>query len=149
MRDDHTKGILVAVGSVLAIVLVGFGIIVWIFQFRNVQTYIKKRSPDGKHTATVKRKQWIDVNVMMNVGGRRVYGSPDFRRSGADLAEQVIWHTNSQIVVLEIAGRRIFGYHAVEKRPLNPSEIQSVRSFPSNQFRFDGEVATNLEESTP
>ncbi len=108
------------------------------FYFSTVSTVMKKPSPDRQHTAKLVRVQGIDVNFRVTVDGRRVYGSPDFAPVRADFREQLVWATNSQVVVLEVAGRRIFGYQAVEKRPLTDSELLKVQFTPFDELHFEG-----------
>jgi len=110
----------------------------------HVSTVMTKRSPDRQHTATLSRLQGIDVKFRVTVDGSRVYASPDFAPIRADFREQIVWDTKSQAVVLEVAGRRIFGYHAVEKRPLTDSEVLKVQFTPFDELRFEGTLPKEI-----
>jgi len=118
-----------------ALALVGFR---EILHFTMASTVMTKSSPDGQHTAQLNRMQAIDVNFLVSIDGDRVYGSPDFAPIRADFREQLIWDTNSQAVVLEVAGRRIFGYHVSEKRPLTDPELSTIHLTPFEELGFEG-----------
>ena len=133
-----TKKIVIVVGSVTGVVALLFAGFLALFYFNMVSTVMKKPSPDGQHTAKLVRTRGIDVNFRVAVDGRTVYGSPDFAPVRADFREQLVWDTNGQVVVLEVAGKRIFGYHAVEKRPLTDSELLKVQFTPFEELRFEG-----------
>jgi hypothetical protein len=133
-----TKKTLLIGGSVIGIAVLAFAGFVAMFYFGMVSTVMTKRSPDRQHTAKLSRVQGIDVNFKVAVDGTGVYGSPDFAPVRADFREQLIWDTNSQAVVLEVAGRRIFGYHVGEKRPLTDSELLKIHLTPFEELRFEG-----------
>jgi hypothetical protein len=133
-----TKKTLLVVGSVVGVAVLALAGFVAMFYFSMVSTVMTKRSPDRQHTAKLSRVQGIDVNFRVSVDGSSVYGSPDFAPVRADFREQLIWDTNSQAVVLEVAGRRIFGYHVGEKRPLTDSELPKIHLTPFEELRFEG-----------
>ncbi len=126
------------VGSVVGVAALALAGLVAMFYFGMVSTVMTKRSPDRQHTAKLSRVQGIDVNFRVSIDGSRVYGSPDFAPVRADFREQLIWDTNSQAVVLEVAGRRIFGYHVGEKRPLTDLELSKIHLTPFEELRFEG-----------
>lgn len=133
-----TKKTLLFVGSVIGVAVLAFAGFVAMFYFSMVSTVMTKRSPDRQHTAKLTRVQGIDVNFKVTVDGTRVYGSPDFVPVRADFREQLIWDTNSAAVVLEVAGRRIFGYHVGQKRSLTDSELYQIHLTPFEELRFEG-----------
>lgn len=133
-----TKQTLLLIGSVVGVAVLGFAGLLAMFHFRMTSTVMTKYSPDRQHSAKLIRKQLIDVNFIVKVDGAAVYGSPDFRPVHADFREQLIWDTNSVAVVLEVAGRRIFGYHAGEKRPLKESELHRIHLTPFEELGFEG-----------
>jgi hypothetical protein len=133
-----TKKTLLFVGSAVGVVALALAGFVAMFYFSMISTVMTKRSPDGQHTAKLSRVQGIDVIFRVSVDGNRVYGSPDFAPVCADFREQLIWDTNSQMVVLEVAGRRIFGYHVGEKRPLTDSELPKIHLTPFEELHFEG-----------
>jgi hypothetical protein len=135
-----TKKTLLIIGSIVALVVVGFGVFLAGFYFSTVSTVMTKRSPDGKHTAKLTRMQAIDVNFVVTVDGRRIYVSSDFAPVRADFREQLFWSADGAAVVLEVADRRIFGYHQVEKRALEDLELHQVRPTPFEQLRFEGKL---------
>jgi hypothetical protein len=136
------KKTLLVVGSVVAVAALASFLAM--FYFSMVSTVMTKHSPDRQHTAKLTRVQGIDVNFRLAVDGRRVYGSPDFAPVHADFREQLIWDTNSQAVVLEVAARRIFGYHVGEKRPLTDSEIHTIHMTPFEELRFEGTLPKEM-----
>ncbi len=138
------KKALLVIGSsvgVAALALAGFAAM---FYFSTVSTVITKHSPDRQHTAKLSRVQGIDVNFRVIVDGRRVYNSPDFAPVHADFREQVIWDTDGQSVFLEVAGRRIFGYHVGEKRPLTDQELSRIHLTPFEELRFEGTLPREI-----
>ena len=139
-----TKKTLLIISSVVGVVVLAFAGFAAMFYFSMVSTVMTKRSPDRHHTAKLSRVQGIDVNFGITVDGTRVYGSPDFAPVRADFREQLIWDTNSQAVVLEVAGRRIFGYHVGEKRPLTGSELLKIQLTPFDELRFEGELPKDV-----
>ena len=84
------------------------------------------------------------MNFFVSVDGSRVYGSPDFAPVRADFREQLIRDTNSQLVVLEVAGRRILGYHVGEKRSMTDSELAMIRLTPFEELRFEGTLPKEI-----
>jgi hypothetical protein len=132
------KKVVLVVGSAVGAAVLAFGAFLAVFYFSMVSTVMTKRSPDGQHTAKLTRVQGIDVNFRVSVDGTRVYSSPDFAPVPADFREHLIWGTNGQVVVLEVAGQRIFGYHVAEKRALTDSELLNVQFAPFGELRFEG-----------
>jgi len=134
------KNTVLIIGSVAGVVGLTFAGCVAMLHFSMVSTVMTKRSPDRQHIAKLSRVQGIDVNFRVAIDGRRVYGSPDFAPVRADFREQLIWDTNSQAVVLEVAGRRIFGYHVDEMRPLTDSELEKIHLTSFEKLGFEGKL---------
>jgi len=137
-RAASTKRAVLVVGSVVGVAVLAFAGFQAMYRFSMVSTVMTRRSPDGQHVAKLSRVQGIDVNFRVAVDGGRVYSSPDFAPVRADFREQLVWDTKSQVVMLEVAGRRIFGYHAGEKRPLTDSELLKVQLTPFEELGFEG-----------
>ena len=118
------------------IVLMWFGL-----SKQSISVVQELKSPDRIHTARLVRKSFIDLNFQVRVDGRRVYGSPDFRPNpSAPFRETLLWDDSSRFVILEIAGRRLFGYDTLEKRKLTNQELTSL-SIPETaieQLGFEG-----------
>lgn len=144
MAMTTTKKTLPVIGSVVGIAVLAFAGFVLTFCFSMVSNVMTKRSPDRQHTGELSSVQGIDVNFRVTVDGARVYGSPDFAPVRADYREQLIWETNSQAVVFEVAGRRIFGYHVGEKRPLTDSEVLQIHLTPFEELRFEGTLPKSV-----
>lgn len=139
-----TKKTLLLLGAVVLVVALTLTGFLAMFHFRMTSTVMTKRSPDGQHTAKLIRKQGIDVNFIVSVDDSRVYGSPDFAPVRVDFREQLIWDANSQVVVLEVAGRRIFGHHVGEKRSMTDSELAMIRLTPFEELRFEGTLPKEI-----
>ena len=139
-----TKKTVIVVGSVVGVAALAFAGFLAMFYFSMVSTVMTKRSPDRQHTAKLSRVQGIDVNFRVTVDGSRVYSSPDFAPVRADFREQLVWDTHSQVVMLEVAGRRMFGYHVAEKRALTDSELFNVQFTPFEELRFEGALPKEI-----
>ncbi len=135
-----SKKALLTVGCLIGGEAILFVVIVAAFYFSMVLTVMKKASPDGQHTAKLVRIDGIDVNFKVIVDGRRVYSSPDFAPVSADFREQIVWDEDSNSVVLEVGGRRIFGYQAAEQREMSDSELLNVRFTPFTELGFEGKL---------
>jgi hypothetical protein len=134
------KQILLVIGSTIVVIALACACFVAMLYFSMVSTVMTKRSPDRLHTAKLTRCDGIDRIFSVTVDGVRVYDSPDFAPGPVDCREQLIWDTDSTAVVLEVAGRRLFGYHAGEKRALKDSELYSLRLTPFHELGFEGQV---------
>lgn len=129
------KRIALYVVIIVALVALIFALIVASFR---PATVVIKRSPDRKHTATLQRLEWVDLNFIVKLDGREIYRSPDFAPVPTEFREQLLWDTNSSIVLLEVAGRILFGYHAREKRALKDDELAPLPFTPFEELRFEG-----------
>ena len=97
-----------------------------------------KKSPDGNHLAKLTRVTGIDVNFRVYLDGDRIYGSPDFAPVRFDFREQIMWDTTGQLLILEVAGKRIFGYHVTQRRSLRDDEISAAELPPFQDYRYEG-----------
>jgi len=131
---------------VLASAFVIFGGILAAFYFSMTTTVMKKVSPDKRHTAKLIRHDGIDVMYKVYVDGHRVFWSPDFAPVAVDFREQIAWDKSGQIVVLEVAGERLFGYHSGENRALTDEEILAVEFAPFEELRYEGESPREVSE---
>jgi hypothetical protein len=119
------KSPILQIGAVFGIgllVCVGLGAL-WFVSLSS--TVMTKRSPDGRHTATLTRIQGIDVNFRVKVDGKLVYDSADFAPESADFREQINWDADSRVVVLEVADR-------------SDSELRAVEFTPFEKLGFEG-----------
>jgi len=101
-------------------------------------TEISKMSPDRQHMATlVTREAGFDVNVVLEIDGATVYVSPDFvAPATADFQEHLMWDRGGTVVLLEVAGKRLFGYDVRHRRPLTASELSIVPLSSFDDLRF-------------
>jgi len=139
-----TKRTVIIVGAVLGVALLALVGSLVMFLFSVVSTGMTKRSPDGQHVARLSRVEGSDVSFKVTVDGSSVYSSPDFASVRADFREQLVWDDKSQVVMLEVAGQRIFGYHADEKRPLVDSELLRIQVTPFEELRFEGTLPKEI-----
>ena len=97
---------------------------IFVFPTRTVKVLI---SPDNTHKAVLKRLDGIDLIFFVIVDGRKVYSSPDFAPNHKmDFRECLVWDETGDMVILEVTGKRLFGYDAHTCRTLSDSEIMSV-----------------------
>lgn len=137
-----TRSLLIALGVVVIYCVAMMAISFWIM-FSTVMT---KRSPDGKHSATLTRIDGIDRMFEVAVDGRKVYTSDDFAPGPKDCREQIVWSTDADKVVLLVAGQRLFGYSVSERRSLSDSELLQVQ-FPSlKELGFEGPIPRASQE---
>lgn len=133
------KRILLLIVCLAGVAVLAFAGLLAIFYFSMVSTVMTKRSPDGQHTAKLVRVQGIDVNFRVTVDGSRIYSSPDFAPRSADFREHLFWDAKSEVVVLKVAGRRIFAYKLSENRPLTESELPEIELTPFEELGFEGD----------
>jgi hypothetical protein len=131
--------------ALLSIVFVIGGFFAFI-DFLIVTTIQNKLNPKGSHRAKLLRHQGIDVNFKLLIDGERVYYSPDFAPVEYDFREQITWDKTGNIVVLEVAGKRLFAYDAEQKRQLSDSELLAVEYVPFSAYHYEGKLA---EETKP
>jgi hypothetical protein len=97
-------------------------------QFTHLQTL---DSPNRAHRADLWRHDHLDRNYSVYLDGRRVYGSPDFApRSDIPFRETLLWDEGGRLLILEVAGRRIFGYDASAGRQLTAAELLAAKQPP-------------------
>ena len=115
---------------------------------KKVQT---KESPNREYKSELFRASFIDLNFSVKVNGVRVYGSPDFAPRPVDFQEQLLWDETGNIVILEIAGERLFGYDAKRKTKLKPKELLSVYiPTPSlSDLKFEGTAPSAMMLNAP
>jgi len=131
-----TKILLFVLGAILIWHLFGFIYIVFfMFPVRTVQTLY---SPDGKHKAVLKRMDSIDLNFTVKVDGTKVYTSPDFApNKKVDFQERLVWDKTGTVVVLDVTGRRLFGFDIKNQKSLSDTELMLVEYPPEpNQWEY-------------
>jgi len=111
-----------------------------VIYFSSVTTIHTKLNLTGSHKAKLVRHQAIDVNFKVVVDGETIYYSPDFAPVEFDFREQIAWDKTGNIVVLEVAGKRLFAYDAEQKRQLSDSELLSVEYTPFFEYRYEGKL---------
>ena len=133
----------ISIAAVLAIAVVLMVIVgLATLYFASVSHVMTKTSPDGRHTAKLYRYQAIDVNFNLSVDGKNVFYSPDLAPVDADFREQIAWNSDGDIVVLEVGGRRLFGFHIDENRSLTEDELFTVEFTPFDALGYEGTLPT-------
>ena len=110
------------------------------YLFSSVTTIQTKLNPKGSHKAKLVRHQGIDVNFRVVVDGETIYYSPDFAPVDFDFREQIAWDKTGNIVVLEVAGKRLFAYDAEQKWQLSNNELLSVEYMPFFEYHYEGKL---------
>jgi len=105
-------------------------------------TVIEKTSPDRTHTARLMtREAGFDVNVVLEVDDAVVYTSPDFAAPAtADFQERVLWDRSGNVVLIEVAGKRFFGYDVLHRNALSMTELARVQLSSFEDLRFTEEL---------
>ena len=144
--------VVIVMAVVLTLLSLGYGFLRDIFPIRTVQILY---SLECKHKTVLNRLDGIDLNFFVIVDGRKVYSSPDFAPNWkVDFKERLAWDKSGTVVVLEVIGRRLFGYDTKKGRPLSDSELLSVEYAPEPalwEYGFEGEWPggdTNTRTST-
>lgn len=135
-----TKILLFVLGAILIWNLFCFiSLVFFAFPTRTVQTLY---SPDGKHRAVLKRMDAIDLNFTVKVDGKKVYSSPDFApNKRVDFQERLVWDKTGTVVVLDVTGRRLFGFDIKSQKSLSDSELMLVEYAPEPdqwEYGFEG-----------
>lgn len=99
-----------------------------------------KGQPDRKHNANLVRYDGIDVNFEVVVDGATVFRSADFAPVVYDFREQINWDASGDIVILEIAGQKLFGYDAAQQRNLSAEEILNMYYPPFSDYAYEGSL---------
>lgn len=111
------------------------------FYILGISTVQNKTNPMGSHKAKLIRHQAIDVNFRVQIDGKDIYYSPDFAPVDFDFREQIAWDKTGNVVVLEVAGKRLFAYDAEQKRQLSDSELLSAEYTPLYEYHYEGKLA--------
>ena len=147
MRRPSRIAMIVALVA-LGIIATGYlGYLVLRLSFpEEILTDITKLSPDRKHKARlVTREASFDVNVFLEVNGQPVYVTPDFRAPAQfDFREYLFWDKGGTVVVLEVAGKRLFGYDARNLRGLTVAELSRVQLSSFDDLGFAHVLPTDL-----
>ena len=119
-------------------VLIFFAVIsIWFFLPNTVQ---QTTNSEKSHTAKLVRHDGIDVNFKVVVDGEDVFYSPDFAPVEDDFRERLIWNEKGNVVVLEVVGKRLFGYDAIQKRKLSNRELMAVEYLPFSKYGYEGKL---------
>jgi hypothetical protein len=131
--------VVIVIAVVLMLLSLGYGFLRDIVPIRTIQML---NSPYGKYRAVLKRIDSIDVNFYVIVNGKRVYMSPDFApNSEVDFRERLVWDKTGRCLILEVTGRRLFGYNADAKKELPDAELMSIEYAPEpneREYGFEG-----------
>jgi hypothetical protein len=129
----------------LVVLCIIFGIAAVVFYLTSGTTVQEKISPVGSHRAKLVRHDGIDVNFQVVVDGEKVFRSPDFAPVRDDFREQIVWDATGKVMVLEVAGQRLFGYDAERKRRLTDEELLAVEYTPFARYRYEGTLPKRQE----
>lgn len=121
--------------SLLAVMAVALA-----FYYSLVTTVQTKFSPNGSHQAKLVRMDSFDVKFKVFVDGEPVFRSDDFASVRQDFREQINWDATGNIVVLEVAGQRLFAYDARKKRALNTQETRAVKYPAFAEYGYEGRL---------
>ncbi len=121
----------------ISVLILSAVISIWFFLPNTVQqtTNLAKT-----HTAKLVRHDGIDVNFKVVIDGEDVFYSPDFAPVEDDFRERLIWNEQGNVIVLEVAGKRLFGYDVIEKRKLSNKELMAVEYIPFSKYRYEGKL---------
>ncbi len=112
----------------------------FVFPTRTVQIL---PSPDNIHQAVLERLDGIDLVFFVTVDGRKVYSSPDFAPNRRVVfRERIVWDKTGDTVILEVTGKRLFGYNAQTQRAISDAELMSIEYAPEPnecEYGFEGE----------
>ena len=109
------------------------------------------KSPDGSHTARLGKKMWIDLNYFILLDGNRIYTSPDFRPPrSTPYRETLLWDQSGRYLILEVAGRRLFGFDVENHKEINPQTLLSlpIPSISIHEVGFEGTWPENSMNET-
>ncbi len=100
-------------------------------------------TPNRDNIAVLKRTDGIDLNFKLFVNGQKVYSSPDFAPDRRiDFKERIVWDKSGNIIILEVAGKRLFGYNIKTNKPLSDKDLLSIEYAPDpdiSSLGFEGE----------
>jgi hypothetical protein len=106
--------------------------------FRPVQ-YLS--SPNRKYEAVLERQDFIDLNFRVSLNGKSIYRSPDFSPNHSlAFRESLTWDDSGTILVLEVGGRRLFGYDIAQSQRLTDASLLRVKvsPVPLDKYGFEG-----------
>jgi hypothetical protein len=87
------------------------------------------RSADGKHEAQLTwRYAFLDLNFLIHLNGEEIYVSPDFDpQYTVPFRETLLWDESGRYLVFEVNGQRLWGYDVLNRKPLAPAVLRTVR----------------------
>ena len=113
------------------------------FLWIHIITLQVSKSANGDHVAKLVRVDHLDRNYRLTVDGRIVYSSPDFSpRKDLAFREALAWDVTGNIIVLEVAKQRLFGYDAAKRKALADEELLGLALQPEpplGEYYFEGE----------
>jgi hypothetical protein len=117
----------------------GVAVTLAVTHFGFTSTVMSKESPDDRHSARLDRVDGIDVMFDVVVDGTRVYRTHDFAPGPFDFREHIYWTADSQSVILEVAGNRLYGYDVTKRRALTDTELANVALTDFRDLGFEGD----------
>jgi hypothetical protein len=87
------------------------------------------KSPKEKHEAQlIRRYAFLDLNFVIELDGKRIYTSPDFRPNYTiPFRETLLWDESGHYLVFEVNWQRLWGYNVFNRKPLTPAELRTVK----------------------
>ncbi len=126
-----------------ALLLYVLSVFIWISSLFPTRTVQVLYSPDYDNKAVLKRTDGIDLTFTVIVNGRKVYSSPDFAPdSRIDFRERIVWDRSGNVVILEVAGKRLFGYNVKMQKPLSDNDLLFIEYPPEPnewEYGFEGD----------
>ena len=100
------------------------------------------KSPDGNITAKlIRRHRFLDLNFIVELNDKQIFTTPDFKPNyQIPFRETLIWDTTGKKLILEIGGRRIFGYSTTYHKRLPDEELLAldVRELKLEDYGYSG-----------
>jgi len=106
------------------------------------RTVQKLCSVSHQQCAELERWDFFDLNFRVKLNGKKLFMTPDFMPDDTlPFRETLVWDDSGKILLLEIAGRRIFGYDTEAGRRLTNNELLAVKvnPIPLSNFQYSGE----------
>ena len=97
---------------------------------------------DHKHCAELKRRMFLDLNFLVKLNGKNIFMTEDFMPNDTlPHRETLVWDDSGKILLLEIAGRRIYGYDTEAGRQLRNDELLAIKvsPIPLSVYQYAGE----------
>lgn len=119
----------ISIGIAFGLILSpAYDVVTGIVGGREIQTI---ESNSGHRAVLYKKHNLADINFKVGVDGETVYNTGDIMPFPDGMyRETLVWDKTGRVVVLELMGKRVFAYDAVEKRSLGKGELSSFKLYP-------------------